>query len=516
MAVPAPGGAHPAVRARRLRELGMLTLTSLLALAVALGVSIAIAKPSFTILVGILATGAALVFLFTNKRLELSIGMIAIYVGMLEGPIKLGTGAGKSATALRDVLIGIVALGALMRLSRSRQRVRVPPLAAWVFAFIGLVLVEAFNPKTAGAAKALAGFRQNLEWVPFFFFGYALMRSRRNFRRLFMVLGAIALANGIVGAYQTRLNPEQLGSWGPGYHEIVFGGENGKGLSGRTFVLEGEVHVRPPGLGTDAGFGGGVGAVALPACLALLVAGGLRRQWPVLLFTFGALTAVLTGLGRLQAVGAVLSLVFFAALAFTLGGRISRSLAILLGTIVLIVPAGAVLVSTLGSNQFARFLTVTSGKDTKASDLKQIPRLVGRDPFGSGLGRTGSVSGFGGKVENEGLEHEGLASDTAYNVFVDELGLPGLLLFAGLTLRLLTLLLTRVRRIADVEIRIYLTAIAATLIAFTIMGFSGTTMTSGAYGPFFWGAAGIVAYWLAGPGLKRYRSREPAVHPAPA
>ena len=55
------------------------------------------------------------------------------------------------------------------------------------------VIVEAFDPKTLGLLKVLGGFRQQLEWVPFFFFGYALIRTKRRFRQLFLVLGVIAV-----------------------------------------------------------------------------------------------------------------------------------------------------------------------------------------------------------------------------------------------------------------------------------------------------------------------------------
>jgi len=44
--------------------------------------------------------------------------------------------------------------------------------------------------------KTLGGYRQELEWVPFFFFGYLFVRSKRRLRKLFLLLGVIALANG--------------------------------------------------------------------------------------------------------------------------------------------------------------------------------------------------------------------------------------------------------------------------------------------------------------------------------
>jgi hypothetical protein len=510
-----PGGVHPAVQSRRMRELGLIALAGILPLVVGLAISTTVSRPSILMLLSLAAGGLAIVFLFTSKRLDISVMFLVLYLCLLEGPVKLGSGAGSSASAVRDVLIFSVALGALLRLGAVRQRVKVPPLSGWVLAFVALVLVEAFNPKTAGISKVLGGYRQQLEWVPFFFFGYALIRSRERFRRLFLILGVVALANGIVSTYQAGLGTEQLASWGPGYKELVFGGENGTGLRGRVVASEGQAQVRPPALGSDAGFGGGVAVVALPATLALLVAGGLRRRWPVLICTFGALAAVATGLGRLQVVGAVLSVVFFAGLTVSLGGRMSRSLAILLGVVVLAVPVGAVFVSAVGGKTFSRYSTFTSGstKDTKTGDLAQIPPTIARAPFGIGLAKVGAAAGFGGIVKEEEFEKHGISAETEYNFVVDELGLPGLILWVALSIRLLLLMLPGLPRIRDPEIRTYLAALTASFLAFTIMGFSGPTMESAAFGPFFWGTAGICSYWFIE--VRRRRSAAP-VKTAPA
>ena len=43
------------------------------------------------------------------------------------------------------------------------------------------MLVEAANPDTNGIAKIFGGFRQQFEWIPFFFFGYLVMRSKERF-----------------------------------------------------------------------------------------------------------------------------------------------------------------------------------------------------------------------------------------------------------------------------------------------------------------------------------------------
>jgi hypothetical protein len=501
---------HPAVLHRRLRDGAMVAASVLVPLAVALAVSVAVSRPSVPLLLALFAGVVGVSVLVSSPRYEVTVSVVVIYLGLLDGPVKLGIGGHESASAVRDVLIFSVSLGALLRLVVKRERIELPPLAGWVFAFIALVLVEAFNPKTHGLLKVLGGYRQQLEWVPFFFFAYALLRSKQRIRRMFLIVGVIALANGAVSTYQSRLGPPQLASWGPGYRELVFGTQtSGKagGLAGRTYASEGVARVRPPGLGSDAGFGGGVGVIALPALLALLATGRLRRRWPVLVLTLGSLVAVATGLGRLQVVGAVIAVLSFAVLSLSAGRKVTRPLGALLGIAALAIPLGAVFVAYEGAGTFSRYTSiapesVTSSKDTKTTSLTHIPALLEAAPLGVGLATTGAASGFGGK-ENNALEGHGVSAETEYNFVADELGLPGLLLWVAFSIRLLVLALRRLRGVADVELRIYLAAVFATLIAFTIMGFSGPTMSSAAFGPFFWTAAGIAAYWFAGPGRTR-------------
>jgi len=511
------GGVHPVVLNRRLHSLLLVGLSVLLPLAIALPVTLTDSHPSFVLAFALVVGAVAIVALVTNKRLEVTVTVVALYLGLLEGPVKLGSGGHSTASVVRDIVIWSVALGAVLRLLSSRQRIRLPPLSPWVIAFVLLVLADAFNPQTHGLTKVLGGFRQQLEWVPFFFFGYALMRSKRRFRQAFLVLGVIALANGAVSTYQTRLSPGQLASWGPGYRELAFGtvtaGVKG-GLSGRAFSVEGESRVRPPGLGTDAGFGAGTGVLALTATLALLASVGLRRRWPIVLLFFGALAGIATGEGRLQVVGAVLAVLTFAILSFTAGGRVTRTLAVLIGVVVLAIPIGAVFVSAIGSGTFARYASLNpsnvssnSRADGKVPSLAQIPKQLARAPFGIGLGSVGAAGGFGGLNQQEGLQQQNSSAETQYNFVSDELGIPGLLLFAGFSLRLIVLALRRLRGIADLELRLYLAAMFATFIAYTLMGFSGPTMASAAFGPFFWFCGGTAAYWFV---AKRGRPAPPA------
>jgi hypothetical protein len=501
-------GVHPVVYSRRVKDRALLAASILIPIALGLLISIQVQKPSILLLLGGVAGVTAVVALMVSPRYEVTLTVVALYLGLLEGPVKLGSGGHASASVVRDVLIFAVSIGALARLTTRREPVRLPPLSGWVFAFVGVVVLEAFNPQTANIAKIAGGFRQQLEWVPFFFFAYALIRSKERFRKLFILIGVIALANGLVGTYQTRLSPTALASWGPGYRELLLGvnEEGGKSaLGARTFGTgEGVGHVRPPALGTDAGFGGGVGGLALPALLALIATGRLRRRWPVIILALGAVLGVLTGLGRLQVIGAVLGVMGFLVLSLSAGRKFTRPLAAIAGVIALAIPLILGVVALNGGAAFSRYTSiapenVTSSKDKKTSSIKHIPALLESKPFGVGLGTVGAAAGFGGKQTNL-YEGHGVSAETEYNAIADELGFPGLLVWCALSIRLLILGLTGLRHVRDIELKIYLAAMLASFAALTIMGFGGPTMSSAAFGPFYWSFAGICAYWLAGPG----------------
>lgn len=499
------GGWHPVVLNRRIRELALLGGSAVVPLVLALVISVAVPRPNVPLLLAAGAGVLCIVVLVASPRYEVTVTIVVLYLGLLDGPVKLGIGGHESVSAVRDVLIFAVCLGAGMRLLVNRERVILPPLSAWVLLYVALVLVEAFNPRTAGITKTLGGFRQLLEWVPFFFFGYAIVRSKQRLRRVCLVLGVIALANGVVSVYQSRLSPSQLASWGPGYAEVALGT---KGLGGRSFISEGVARVRPPGLGTDAGYAGGVGVIALPAALALFAFRRRRRRWPLLLLCLGSMLAVASGLGRLQLIGTIIALLSFGALSLSVGRRAIRPILAVLAVMIVAIPVGAVLVSSLGSGTFSRYESIVTGENDDASKLPgltHVPTQLARSPFGAGLSVAGAAAGFGG-LTTQAQEGHSPDAETQYNFLADELGVPGLLLWIGLIGTLLTLSLTGLRRIRDTELFLELAALFSSFVAITIMGFYGPTLTSSALGPFFWFFAGTAAYWFAGPGREAQES----------
>jgi len=475
-------------------------LAGAIPLLIALGIAVEVPNPNFFLVAGIVAGALGLVALVVSTRYEVTLALLMLYFGLLDGPIKLES-ASQGASAIRDVLIGSICLGAVVRLIVKRERIRLPPLSGWVLAFVVLVLVEAANPETKGIAKILGGFRQQLEWIPFFFFGYLVMRSKERFRKFFLLLGVIALANGVVSTIQTQLTPAQLASWGPGYRERVYGEG---GVSGRVYYAAGGAHVRPPALGSDEGFGGYVGVLALPGALALLAAGGIRRKpWLAVLLSVGALLAIATSLQREAVLGGVAAVAMFALLSFSSGRAVRRSLVALSTLIATMIVFILVIGSSISSEVFSRYASIspTSAASTtynyRASTIAAIPRDIERFPFGAGLATEGAARGFGGETGPQvGLNGPRLGAESQYNYVSVELGLPGLLLWVALSSTIIVLAVRSIRRIAEIQMRLALSAVFAALIAFTLMGFGGATMSSLPFGPYFWFSVGIASYWF--------------------
>jgi hypothetical protein len=511
LAGPGVSGPHPALVSRRLRDLGMTIVMGSGALLIALAITIATPNPNPALIFGLIIGVLAVFAMIASTRYEVTLTMVVFYIGLLDGPIKLLSGS-QLASAIRDVLIFAIVLSMVARLGANGQRVPLPPLAGWVLLFVCAVVVQAFNPGTNGILKVLGGFRQQLEWVPFFFFGYMLLRSKANFRRLFLILGVIALANGLVGAYQSRLAPSALANWGPGYNARINGSN---GLSGRTYSAEGVARPRPPALGSDSGFGGSIGVLALPGLLALLSVGRIRRRrWVTMLLMAGALLGVATAASRSSIVITVVVLLSYAGLSMLAGLKVGRPLLAMLAVAVLAVGVGAALVSTSGGGVFARQEALSSASPesgeaaTKVDHFTQLPKDIGGAPLGVGLGTGGSAGGFGGKQKVQ-IEGGSASKEGALNLVVLETGAPGLLLWVGLTLSVITLVLTRLRHIEDIELRTYLVAIFAAFLAFTADGFAGPTLAVSPAGTFLWFAPGVAAYWLASRAPTALASRAP-------
>jgi hypothetical protein len=96
---------------------------------------------------------AALLFLgvagwmFLSEREGLTLGVLALYLGLADGYFKLSTGS-PQATLARDVLLYGICFGIAARALIRRQEMRLPPYAGVIVVYVLLVIVQLANPGT--------------------------------------------------------------------------------------------------------------------------------------------------------------------------------------------------------------------------------------------------------------------------------------------------------------------------------------------------------------------------------
>jgi len=469
------------------------------ALLVALGASamtwLASSQRPLTAVAALFVVLASL-WLATTRRTLLALLLTMVYLGLLDGYVKLGTGS-PYATFVRDVLLYALVAGLLARAAIGRQRLPVPPLSGWVLAFVVVVLVQLANPQAGTLAHSLAGVRQHLEFVPLFFLTYAFVRTTRALRTFVIVLALIAAANGVAGWVQFNETPQQLAAWGPGYAQRVLG-QGGFQLAGRTFATQdGQNRTRPFGLGSDAGAGGVFGAFALGGIMALAALfTRMRYLLLAVVMAIGATTAVVTSQGRAIIVAAVVVMFAFGLLGATSRGRVTTLIGFALAALVGVFVVQAIVGSNGASDLRYQGLTPSSFAQTadsaRGKSIAHIPDNIAAYPFGAGLATAGPASGAApGASKLAGV----VDAESEFSFLTIETGIAGLLVLTGFALRLVLLGL-RCRREPDRETRLLLAAIVAPLAAILVLFFPSALTVSVPAGPYLWAAGGIVAYWL--------------------
>lgn len=432
------------------------------------------------------------VWLFATKRPELGLVVLVLYLGLVDGFIKLKSGSELPSVG-RDVLLYALAIGMLLRAKVTGRRMELPPLTGWVLAFVVVVLVQLLNPANQSWLHSVAALRQHIEFVPLFFIGYAVMRSKQRLRVFFLLLLVVANVNGAVALMQFNMTPDQLASWGPGYSDLI----NGVGVAPRTSQGEdGEKRVRPPGLGSDMGFAGTLGAIALPGALALLALGRFNRRQALLtaLLTPGTIVAIVTSQSRSVLVTSVVAVIVFTALA-TLAGQALRIVLAALVAVVLALTAISFVGNQSDGGAFYRYSSVKPGAlvgttvDARSHTIDQIPEYIKDFPLGAGIGSVGPASGFAGTPR-------GLNAESQFTFMIVELGVMGLLVYMAFQLRLLAMVLPGLRRLQDRETRILLAALMTPLVEFIAMWITGVTTTSSPNAPYIWLAAGTATWWV--------------------
>ncbi len=481
------------LRTRAARPLGGLATAAILS-ALGLAITAQLPTPTPVSIVAVVGVLAATVWMLCSERYEWTLVVLMLYLGLADGVLKLVTDA-QPITLVRDLLFYAIAIGALIRMIVRREVITLPPLSGWAIAWFVVVVVQIANPHNGTLLHSVASVRPEAEWVPLFFLGYFVMRSNKRLRTFLLLLLVIATANGIVGLIQLNLTPSQLSSWGPGYEKALKGEST---VSQRSFVdEEGEEKNRPFGLGSDVGFGGAVGMLAVPALLAFL-----SLPMPPLYrlglagLGVGVVLAVLTSEARVHVVTAVLAVFAFGALTLTSRVGMKTLIGIVAG-LTLAVGAIAFVIGETGEGSFSRYSSIASPQQAavtayeyRGGVISEVPNYIADIPFGAGLGSRGPAGSFGGGMKNN------LNGESEPTYLLIELGVPGLAVMLGFNLVLFYLSLTKIRFVADRETRILLAAVAAPLFAIFVGWFAGVATATTPDAPYMWFAGGVLAYWL--------------------
>ena len=481
---------------RSAEGLAVQTIAGLLVAAVASGLTWYVAGHATVKSIAAVIVVAGLLWFATTRRPPLALALLMLYLGLLDGYLKLATGS-NLVTFARDALLYALVIGLLIRATAQRVPLRAPPLSGWVLAFVVLVVVQLFNPKNGTLVHSLAGAREHLEFVPLFFLTYTFVRTTKALRVFVVLLLVITAANGVVNWVQFRLTPQQLAGWGPGYAERVLGQGNFE-FGGRTFNdTSGNTHTRPFGLGSDAGSGGIVAALSIGGVLAFA---SLFRRIRYLLLAVAlaaiATIAVVTSQGRGAVVCSIVVALAFVLLVSRARGRVTSTVGVALVVGLAAVVAQSV-ISSAGSSAFRYQGVTTSGiltttQQARGKSLARVPDTLATYPLGAGLGIGGPAAGVSGGPALDGQ----VDAENEISFATLETGIPGMLTLIGFTALLFVLGLRRVRNEPDREARVLLAAIVAAVAGIlSLYAISAATPTT-PVGPYLWACGGIVSYWL--------------------
>jgi hypothetical protein len=405
--------------------------------------------------------------------------------------VKLASGS-SLATLGRDVLLYAITLGAVVRMALRKTPLTLPPLSGFVLAWAAVCVMQVANPADLSTLHAVASLRQHLEFVPLFFFGYFVLRSERRLTVLLILLIIVAAANGVVELIQTRLTPEQLATWGPGYSNLELG--NGSNVARVFYTASGQALVRPTGLGGSDGFGGLVGLVAVPGAIALFsnARRSIKLGWMLVPATLLTVVGIVTSQTRLAVVGSVIAT--FAFLALTLTSR--RGLVALLLT-ALVGLVGYVVISSFVSSNANRYSSISPTKilgtavTARQGTISLIPQYLEDYPLGAGIGSVGPAGGvtIGGSTAGNGLNGE-----SEFTFLIVETGIPGLLAMLAFAIATIGVGLT-LRSVADPGLQRCLMALIAVLISLLAAWIFTPATADSPSSPFMWLAAGCLVYW---------------------
>jgi hypothetical protein len=483
-------------------DLARQSLAGLAVAAVAAATTVYMTSHLRLSVVAAVGMAAVSLWLATTRRTQLALAVVMLYLGLLDGFLKLESNS-NLVTFVRDGLLYAVVIGLLVRASVRRERLPLPPLSGLVIAFIVLVFIQFANPNAGTLFHSLAGVRQHLEFIPLFFLTYAFVRTTKALRWFVILLAVIASANGIAGYVQLRESPQQFAAWGPGYAQRVLGTGAFAG-AGRTFAtssIPGQTGgTRPFGLGSDSGDGGLFGVLALCGILALAAFSTRRRdQLFAVAMALGAVLAIISSQNRGVIASGVIILLAFGVLTAASRNRLRSLLGLALAAVASVLVIQAI-IGSVGSSELrygglgpSSILQTTS--QARGKSIVLIPHNLVTYPFGAGLATAGPAAGSVAGASQLSLNGN-VNTETEFSFLTVETGIAGMLVFTAFTVTLLLLGFRRVRQEPDREARVLLAAVIAPVAGIFALFFTSDPTVSVPTGPYLWAVGGIVAYWL--------------------
>ena len=116
---------------------------------------------------------------------------------------------------VKDLLLAVVYAAFVFAVMKHRERLFRPSFRAPLLAFLGLAVIQVFNPRSPSIFYGLLGMQVYFYYVPLLFIGYALLSNQDDldhFLQLNLKIASIVAAVGIVQAsgHKNFLNPVSL------------------------------------------------------------------------------------------------------------------------------------------------------------------------------------------------------------------------------------------------------------------------------------------------------------------
>ena len=155
-----------------------------------------------------------LIFLATLQDWRRGLYLFLIWL-VFEDLIRKFTGNSTGMFFVKDIIAGMVYLSMFAAWHRRRLSTFSPRFGKWLLVFVGLGVIQIFNPNSPNLIYGLLGFKLYFFYVPMMYAGYAYLRDESDLLRFLrinmwiaIVVGGLGIAQSVLGL--NFLNPVEL------------------------------------------------------------------------------------------------------------------------------------------------------------------------------------------------------------------------------------------------------------------------------------------------------------------